>query len=172
MSKRRQQEEVRPLWTPFRPIEFPPPNGVSTEEWGECFINSRFMVFRRVLQSGLGPVIHLSIKNRDNSAHHDWREFQRVKNELIGEEEDAIEIYPAESRCVDTSNQYHIWCVLGMPIPMGFAERHVSEKSSVEGLNQRPWPPGEKPKGLVHLSGADTPTCPVRLPRAPNGEER
>jgi hypothetical protein len=40
---------------------------------------------------------------------HDWRDLQRIKNELVGPECEAVELYPAESRLVDTANQYHLW---------------------------------------------------------------
>jgi len=28
---------------------------------------------------------------------------------IVGEEHEAFEVYPAESRLVDTANQYHLW---------------------------------------------------------------
>jgi hypothetical protein len=56
------------------------------------------------------PLIHLSIRNHDRSTRHDWRDFQRIKNQLAGEEYEGLEIYPAEDRKIDTANQYHIWC--------------------------------------------------------------
>jgi len=72
--------------------------------------------------------IHLSIKRIDKKAAKDWRHFQRIKNELLGEEYEAIELYPAESRLVDVANQYHLWSIEnpdGTPFifPVGFQER-------------------------------------------------
>jgi hypothetical protein len=52
----------------------------------------------------------LSIKRHDKEAFHDWRVFQRIKNAILGEEWEGVEIYPAESRLVDTCNQYHLFC--------------------------------------------------------------
>ena len=52
---------------------------------------------------------HLSIKALDRSPVHDWRVFQEIKNMLVGPDYEGIEIYPAESRVVDTANQYHLW---------------------------------------------------------------
>lgn len=52
---------------------------------------------------------HLVISNADESARHDWREFQRIKNEIWGPEVEAVELYPAESRLVDPSNAYYLW---------------------------------------------------------------
>lgn len=52
------------------------------------------------------PLWHLSIKRRDKEVIHDWRDLQQIKNELIGPEHEGIELYPAESRLMDTANQY------------------------------------------------------------------
>lgn len=51
----------------------------------------------------------LSIKRLDKAAVHDWRELQRIKTVMCGPEREALELYPAESRLVDTSNQFHLW---------------------------------------------------------------
>ena len=85
-------------------------------------------------------VWHISIKRRDKKAIHDWRHLQVIKNELVGEEIEAIEIYPKESRLVDTANQYHLWAFLnGWTIPVGFFGRSVTSESDEEyGTVQRP----------------------------------
>jgi hypothetical protein len=64
----------------------------------------------------------------------------------------------------DTANQFHLWRVLGKPLPMSFTGRHVSERSTIKGIVQRPWPPGEKPEGFVYLTPGDTMPRSVRLP--------
>ena len=98
------------------------------------------------------PVLmtHLSIRNVANDAEHDWRDYQWIKNELVGEENEAIEFYPAESRLVDTCNQFHLW-VFENPkhgIPIGFVQRAVIEKAPHGYSNQRPFPDDRKPKDL------------------------
>jgi hypothetical protein len=55
------------------------------------------------------PFVHLVIHRHDWEACVDWREFQQIKNELVGPECEAMDLYPAESRLVDTSNAYHLW---------------------------------------------------------------
>ena len=47
--------------------------------------------------------------NADQSARHDWREFQRIKNELCGPGAQAIEFYPPEAKLVDPSNYFLLW---------------------------------------------------------------
>lgn len=39
----------------------------------------------------------------------DWRDFQAIKNDLCGEDRQAIEIYPPESIVHDTDNVFHLW---------------------------------------------------------------
>lgn len=59
---------------------------------------------------GNRPLItHLSFKRIDREPMHDWRLFQEIKNMIVGPEYEAVELYPAESRVVDTANQYHLW---------------------------------------------------------------
>jgi hypothetical protein len=103
----------------------------------DVYINDKYQVnISWVEPSGFGfDVTHLSIKLRTKEPVHDWRELQQIKNELCGEEREAMEIYPAESRRVDTSNQYHLWVMPeGVKIPVGFIERLVSED---EGLGNK-----------------------------------
>jgi hypothetical protein len=59
-------------------------------------------------------LIQLGISTRDGTARHDWREFQAIKNQLAGEECEAFELYPAESRLVDPSNYFVLWCFPGL----------------------------------------------------------
>ena len=59
-------------------------------------------------------MIQLGISALDGTARHDWREFQWIKNQLAGEECEAFELYPAESRLCDPSNYYTLWCFPGL----------------------------------------------------------
>ena len=44
-----------------------------------------------------GKCTYLSIKRIDKGICNDWRDFQQIKNELVGEDIEALQIYPAES---------------------------------------------------------------------------
>lgn len=59
-------------------------------------------------------MIQLGINAHDGTSRHDWREFQAIKNQLAGEECEAFELYPAESRLMDPSNYYSLWCFPGL----------------------------------------------------------
>ncbi len=109
MAKR---EKVRLEWTPFKPGDVDDLNrrlaehGQAPED--AVYLNSIYQVNVRRVDAPGWPcgVIHLSIKTRDKRPLHDWRDLQRIKNEIVGPEHEAVELYPAESRLVDTSNQY------------------------------------------------------------------
>src|SRR5277367_1896325 len=47
-----------------------------------------------------GKMVELSIRRNDRGAAKDWRDFQRIKNELLGPEWGGFESYPAESNLV------------------------------------------------------------------------
>ena len=122
------------------------------------FQNSRFSVIFTEVPSGWSdeegePIVlsYLSIKSLDRRARHDWREFQRVKNEILGDSVEAVELYPAESRLVDASNQFHLYGLPeGMLFPFGMPGRGVSlggYKSDGSGFaRQREHEPGTAPE--------------------------
>jgi hypothetical protein len=98
-------------------------------------------------------IIHLSIKTKTKRADHDWRDFQRIKNELVGPEHEAVELYPAESRLVDTSNQFHLWVMAdpSFKYPFGWHQRFVSEGNPM-GTKQRPFRNDERPDDCVNMT--------------------
>jgi hypothetical protein len=72
----------------------------------QLWLNDNYQVAVRDLGDS---IVHLNIRRRDGGpVLRDWRHFQQIKNELLGEECEAVELYPAESRKVDTSNKYHL----------------------------------------------------------------
>ena len=84
-----------------------------------------------------GKITYLSIKRRDKKPIHDWRELQKIKNAIVGDEVEAIELYPAESRLVDTANQYHLFCLpLGTKFPFGWLHRAVDTRERKGGFNK------------------------------------
>lgn len=94
----------------------------------ELWANERYTVEVRYVTAPapFGRGKWLSFHRADRAAIHDWREIQRVKNEVLGPEVEAVEIYPAESRLVDESNQFHLWAFEAIqPWPFGYASRSV-----------------------------------------------
>jgi len=84
-----------------------------------------------------GKCDYISIKTHNKEAVRDWRHFQQIKNELVGEHREAIEIFPSEDRLVDTANQYHLWVLPEGFIPaFGFTERLVNYTPRQGGYNK------------------------------------
>jgi hypothetical protein len=84
--------------------------------------------------------IHLDIRRLDGGTCKEWADLQRIKNEIVGPEYEAVELFPAESRLVNTGNQYHLW-VHSSPsyrFPIGWAQRLVfSEPLKVSNGQQQ-----------------------------------
>ena len=82
-----------------------------------------------------GKMTYLSIKRLDKKSIHDWRHLQEIKNELCGEDCEAIEIYPVEKRLVDTANQYHLFVFpKGTYVGFGWTKRSVNTKHKEGGF--------------------------------------
>lgn len=122
----------------------------------EMWVNEKYTVFvNRGIETPMQfgntrvTVCWLSIKRNDNQALPDWRDFQWIKNQLVGEENEGCELFPAESRLVDGANQYHLWVFeqTEMKFPFGFPTRFVKE-GQIFGETQRDFPEGRKPKDL------------------------
>lgn len=109
------------------------------------YLNDRYQVNVRDadVAEGWPAMVHLSIKRIDKEPIHDWRDLQEIKNMIVGEEHEAVELYPRESRVVDTVNQYHLWVVKekGKSFPFGFDHgrpmRGSAEEASLHGGKQR-----------------------------------
>lgn len=109
--------------------------------------------------SRMPDVIHLSIKRRDGRACADWRHLQQIKNEIVGREHDGMQLFPAESRLLDTANQYHLYVLSSndMRWPVGGFTRQVRPAWDVpDGCEQRPFEKGLAPSEVFgHAVGSD-----------------
>lgn len=86
-----------------------------------------------------GGGVRLAVRRKDRQPIHDWRHMQAIKNELVGPECEGVELFPAESRLVDTANQYYMWCCKtpGWRFPFGFGSRAVFEGSVGSSVNRK-----------------------------------
>src|SRR5262245_21582705 len=80
--------DTRPPWTPFLLLKETTDLDGSVEL---VWQNSRYRVHARRVAGGPPPLVHLSICEHDQGTRHDWRDFQRIKNELAGASCEAIE---------------------------------------------------------------------------------
>lgn len=81
--------------------------------------DNQFVVMIREVETEWGIVEHACIKSAtdDDIA---WRDKQRIKNQIFGDESLAIEVFPKVSELVDHANLYHIWVLPeDMKLPFG-----------------------------------------------------
>jgi hypothetical protein len=64
-------------------------------------------LYRR--ETAHGDVTQLVVRRHDEEPVKGWDDLQRVKNELVGEERTAIEIYPPEDEVVDQAPLRHLF---------------------------------------------------------------
>jgi hypothetical protein len=108
---------------PFTEANFKPPFA------DRAFYNGKYQAMIRYDEGG---ITCLTIRREDRRPVTDWRDVQWIKNQLLGPEIEAVQVFPAESRLVDTSNQFYLYAFpAGYRIPFGFDERMVTEKVEV-----------------------------------------
>lgn len=140
-SAKKRKAPARP-WPPFVHADALP-SGNPLTPGAALWVNSRYTVIARPVD-GWDGWLWLSIRRNDRRAVHDWRHLQRIKSEIAGPEREAVELYPAESRLVDTSNQYHLWVAPGgVRFPFGYTERLLvdTEEAHAARARQRRLPP-------------------------------
>lgn len=108
------------------------------------YLNSRYQVNCRKYRSrnGFPDIVHLSIKRIDKErvGPERYRDFIRIKNELLGPDFEAVEIYPAFNDEVDTANQYHLWVFFErcFRLPFGWHGQRLVDGTSPVGGKQEP----------------------------------
>ena len=93
------------------------------------------------LSKGENPwnVTEVSITRVDQEAIHDWRHFQYIKNDIFGDDREAVELYPVEARLMDTANTYWLYVLPeGKIFPFGLTGRHVNDSWGLAASKQRP----------------------------------
>lgn len=106
--------------------------------------NNRYQVAVRRVPSPGGnwpEMLHLSIKrlDREQVGRERYRDFMRIRDELIGPEYEAVELYPARSREIDTANQYHLWLITSGQFPFGWNDGAHRIGDSNGGAKQEPF---------------------------------
>lgn len=146
MSKRRRGPTPPRPWRPMQRCDAADPEAFAAREGAgaQMWANDRYTVIltaasgEPVDRLDLDGALWLSIRRNDRKAAVDWRDFQRIKNEVVGPEREAFELYPAESRIVDTANQYHLWVMpTGVRLPVGWDQGRVVDEGdgiTVDGV--------------------------------------
>lgn len=143
----------------------PEPDEDGVYHWTNDVYSGSLRRFAEGFPLGTGEHVVIGIVAHDQTARHDWREFQQIKNALVGPEWEAVELYPAESRLKDPSNQFYLWCVppgtLAWGLPRGRlvmpAARAIAPQRPFpgEGGGRRKWSMGpELTAAAMHLESA------------------
>lgn len=131
-------------WTPFIKNTNVSKKILDQTDCQQIYLNSRYKVFvkwngvekitnNHLKNKEICGIMHLSIKNHFNSPIHDWREMQRIKNEICGTACEGIEICPSKDKLVDTCNQYHLWVLPPYcSLDIGYTDRLVCYESKKE----------------------------------------
>lgn len=96
------------------------------------YLNDEYVVLVRPAPADMNPqdirgLLWLSIRRQDRQPIRSWRDLQDIKNQILGTEAEAVELFPAESRKVDAVNQYHLFGSLSMRVPFGFGMQQREE---------------------------------------------
>jgi len=159
---KRDRKQKRKEWMPMERGTFNPsylksvyPDGpsehvTSMEVWG----NDEYEATVEHWRDGWA---YISLKRYDRHAVRDWRHLQSIKNEVVGPEREAVELFPAESRLMDEANHYHLFVLpKDEPWPFGQQFRTVATPADARANNesmeretgrrgrgrQRAWQPG------------------------------
>lgn len=132
-------------WTPFQRC-YDDPRDPGAAIWK----NSRYQVHIHLIAATRGrapDLIHLSLRRIDRGTLIPFRDIMRLKRELLDPEIELIELYPAESRLVDTSNQFHYWGMNSSTfrMPFGFDRGRVVGDGNGNGAVQTLYGPGDVP---------------------------
>jgi hypothetical protein len=71
--------------------------------------NVYFVYWHDVDLPHLGRTVRLGCLRRDGSRVHRWADLQRIKDEILGPDARAVEIYPPRGQLLDDVNMYHLW---------------------------------------------------------------
>jgi len=133
-GKWKQPQKTTSLWTEFQQVY---PVGADDEmiEMGEgesYWKNSFYLVFRKELdiEHGLDGAVRLSIKHNQGKAIREWKHLQRIKNELVGKEREAVEIFPPESMLTSLDNEHHLFVT-----PVGVSSIFVFEEKLLRHMS-------------------------------------
>lgn len=102
------------------PAGLPGGSGWTREVRYACKSNL-YVALVRPVSTDWGEVHHLAIRTASN-LEPPWRDKQRMKNELFGEDYLAVEVMPPTDELVDEADMYHMWILpRGMRLPFTLA---------------------------------------------------
>ena len=109
----------------FKDIAHTPLDNGWCKDIYKALSDGSYAVLLRKVQTVLGEVIHMAIRNRTNT-DIPWAEKQRIKNEIAGHNRTAVEVFPVVTKLVDKANMYHLWVLPeGFSLPFGLSDEEA-----------------------------------------------
>jgi hypothetical protein len=84
------------------------------EVWG----SSQYTVTVHYLDDNRDGFVEVGIHNYHRTTHVPWRHIQQIKNEVFGPDREAVQLFPAEDRLLDSANEYWIYVYPTSEAPM------------------------------------------------------
>ena len=75
------------------------------ETWG----NERYTANVHYLDGKRDGFVEIAVHNHNRTPPVPWRHLQQIKNEVVGPDREAVQLFPAEDRLLDTANEYWIY---------------------------------------------------------------
>jgi hypothetical protein len=125
-------EKPDPAWSPFKKAEYflKGKDGLDPEIVVQNSIYA-VAVYRHPVEN-IGAIMHLVVERLDKKPVRQWEDLQRIKNEVVGPEIEACELFPAEGRKLE-SDKVHLWCLPpNQSFPFGFIDRLSEENEDKE----------------------------------------
>ena len=112
------RELARLPWQPLAIKRLTPEDRSRFERIG-CFVdgwvNNVVAVQTYNRDTAWGRVLHLAVRRHDETEIVGWDLLQRVKNEVVGEDRVALEVYPRATELLDLAPMRHLFV-----LPEGF----------------------------------------------------
>lgn len=133
MSNRQQRLAARAFerkglkgdWGPWRITDLPdgiPGGNGWCKQVRQVRANNIYVVLIRPFLDEQGNVVtHMAIRTA-SQLEPPWRDMQRIKNDICGEESTAVQVMPPASELIDEADMYHMW-VLSSRLPFSLARR-------------------------------------------------
>jgi len=109
---------MKRAWEPMAQRPLPAAAMLRAQEWGDFYagwLNNRYSASVYLRRTSWGVIEHLAIRRHDGLPVEGWDDLQRIKNEVVGAERVALEVYPRADEVIASANMRHLFV-----LPEGF----------------------------------------------------
>lgn len=101
------------------------------------------------------PWKHLSWKRHDKAAVRYWSHVLAMKDQIVGRDVEALELFPSEARLVDTANQFHLFACPPAEWQIPFGLGLDPDRSDLWTLNDSSFDPDDDPDEWFEADDAE-----------------